>query len=170
VGFGFHLDRMRAAPCTVGPDAGEASEPLGPEHEGAVRTFLLSILARDCWDTLERWLQGAAGRSLGGSFYRHLAQIPEALAHPGANRYRRLWEHLSDGGLDAYLPDLEQAARRVLAVPEGRYAKAALHAALRPDWDPGAIPLPQHHFTTLRRSCERFLTAGGPAAGPGGAP
>ncbi|MFH1468535.1 MAG: hypothetical protein ABIO70_29365 [Pseudomonadota bacterium] len=170
VGFGFHLDRMRAAPCTAGSDAGDASEPLGPEHEGAVRTFLLSILARDRWDTLERWLQGAAGRSLGGSFYRHLARIPVALAHPGANRYRRLWEHLSDGGLDAYLPSLEEVARRVVAVPEGRDTKATLRAALRPDWDPEAIALPQHHLTTLRRSFERFLTAGGPQAGPGGAP
>jgi hypothetical protein len=170
VGFGFHPDRMQAAPCVVGQAPDEATEPLGPDHERAVVTFLLSILARDCWDTLERWLQGASGRSLGGSFYRHLSRIPDNLRQPGQRAYHRLWEHLSDGGIDHYLPRVEAVAQRVCAAPDGRGSKPLLHTALRPDWDDSLIALPQHHLTTLRRSFERFISAGGPLRSPGGEP
>jgi len=161
VGFGFHADRMRAASCDAKTEEQPCLEPLGPEEEPAVRTFLLSMVGRGCWDALERWLQGAAGRSLGGSFYRHLGRAPSQLRdQAGSSGYRRIWRHLADGGVDAYLPALERVALRVSAVSSGRGSKQALHRALLPEWEPAHLELPAHHVAGFIRSCQRFISCG----------
>ncbi len=162
-GFGFDPARLRAPACPPPPPEGPPLEPLGPDQEAAVLTWLLAMRGRGQWPALEGWLAGARGRSLGATFYRHLGDAPDVLADPGtaarSNRgYERLREHLQDGGLDAYLPRLQQVARRVAVLSPGRGLLARLAEALQPDWDPALIPLPRRGADAL---CAHLATLAG---------
>ena len=153
-GFGFDPARLGAAPCPPPAPEEPALEPIGPQDEGAVLTLLLSLRGRGQWGALEAWLAGAGGRTLGPTFYRYLGQAPDCLADPGSTDrthrgYRRLRDHLADGGLEAYREHLERVARRVLVVSRGRGLRARLDQALLPDWRVEAVPLP-------RRGVEAF--------------
>ncbi len=163
-GFGFDPGRLRAPPCA--PEATGASmlEPLGPDDESAVLTLLLSLAGRGQWTALEAWLSGAAGRSLGATFYRYLGQAPDCVADPGTeergNRgYQRLREHLQDEGLQRYLPQLKRVAQRVRAVPRGRGLRERLWNALEPDWRADLMDLPRRGVENI---CDNLVAVGCP--------
>ncbi len=165
-GFGFDPERMQPPACVM-PEP--AAPPLSPLDEGdapQVRTLLLSLLGRGCWDDLERWLSGE-GRGLSARFYRYLGQAPDRLADPGtldqrSRGYTRLREHLADGGLDPYVDALRPVAARAALLPAGRARKAALHAMLADAWDTDALPLPDRQIDAF---CERLALF---ASGAGG--
>lgn len=147
VGFGFDPDRMRPPACELPEPAALPIPPLGPEATGAVRTLLLALLGRGCWEELEAWL-GGGGRGLSARFYRVLAQLPDRLADPvvpeqRSRGYTRLREHLADGGLDDYTEELRAIGQRVALVPPGRERRRLLIQALGADWDETAMPLPE---------------------------
>lgn len=156
-GFGFDPDRMRPPACALPEPAALPLPPLEDSDLPAVRTLLLSLLGRGCWEDLEHWLTGE-GRGLSARFYRYLAQVPDRLADPGtldqrSRGYTRLREHLADGGLDEHTEALRQVCARVALVPPGRARKAGLHAALGGDWDAGTLDLPAKHVDEF---CERL--------------
>lgn len=159
-GFAFSWDGSLAPACQL-PEEPEPLAPLGPAQDRAIVTWLLTMLGRGCWDELERWLAGAPGRSLSTTFYRYLATAPDTLADiPGtegrARTYRRLQDHLSDGGLEAYVPALRATAHQLRRLDTGRGLRERLEDALRPHWD-AAQPLPEHHMSTFVQRCVAFL-------------
>lgn len=161
-GFGFDLAGLQPPPCVLPEPTALPLPPLEDADAPLVRTVLLALLARGCWDELERWLSGE-GRGLSARFYRVLADVPAPLVDPGteASRsrgYTRLREHLSDGGLTDYLDDLRTVALRVVDLPPGRARKAALHDALRPDWRPDAIDLPARGADEIVGHFQAFAT------------
>lgn len=155
-GFGFDPERMRPPACELPERSAPAQRPLADSDEPRVRTLLLSLLGRGCWQDLEAWLTGE-GRGLSARFYRYLAQAPDSLVDAGTSEqrsrgYTRLREHLADGGLDAHVDELRRLAALAGAVPPGRAQKQQLHAVLAPSWDP-SLPLPEKHVGSF---CERL--------------
>ncbi|MCK6502538.1 hypothetical protein L6R53_03940 [Myxococcota bacterium] len=172
VGFGFDPDRMRPPACELPEPAAPPLPPLPDTAAPAVTTLLLNLLGRGCWPDLEAWLTGG-GRGLSARFYRYLAEAPDHLADPGtlalrSRGYTRLREHLADGGLDDHTEALRAVCARVSLVPPGRQRKALLHAALLPDWDHSAIPLPRKHVDAFVERLADFA-AGAPSPPASGA-
>jgi hypothetical protein len=157
-GFGFDPDRLRPPRCTFVDEPAPHPAPLGAEEHAAIRTFLLLAAGRGAWDDLLRWLHGDPGRELGRTFYRCLEALPDTLADPDApgRRYERLRLHLVEGGLDTCLPEVQAAARAVLAVSPGRALRQRLETALLPWWD-DAIQAPRHHLPGFRAGLARLL-------------
>lgn len=163
VGFGFDPDRMRPPACELPEPATPPLPPLPDSAAPAVLTLLLNLLGRGCQADLEAWLTGG-GRGLSARFYRYLAQAPDLLADPGtldqrSRGYTRLREHLADGGLDDHTEALRAVCARVALVPPGRQRKALLHAALLPDWEAAAIPLPLKHVDAFVERMTAFAAA-----------
>lgn len=163
VGFGFDPDRMRPPACELPEPKAPPLVPLGPEEGARVLGFLLLALGRGCWEELEAWLQGE-GRGLSARFYRVLAAAPEALTDPAtpgqrSRSYRRLREHLADGGLDDYAEPLRAVAARLALVGPGRDRRQRLRAALGDDWHPD-IELPEKGIDPFVERIAAFGSAG----------
>jgi hypothetical protein len=158
VGFSLSMDGTREAPCVPPAPEDPPLDPLPASADRAVLTLLLCLIGRGCMADLDRWLGGTPGRELSPTFYRYLALAPDTLADPAsvegrARSFKRLRAHLMDGGLASWDDALRAAARRIGAVPIGRGLRERLQAALEPEWDASAIPLPEHH---LQGFVERF--------------